>query len=127
MIVVDSSAALSALLNAGPARELLGREQLHAPHLVDVEVASALRRGALSGTWTAAKGARTLTTWSRLGVTRYGTHTLLPRIWQLRDNLTAYDAAYVALAEALDCPLVTADGRLGRSTGARCTITVVPR
>jgi predicted nucleic acid-binding protein len=52
---------------------------------------------------------------------------LLPRIWQLRDNLTAYDAAYVALAEALDCTLVTADGRLGRSTGARCPITVVPR
>ena len=127
MIVVDSSAVLSALLQSGPARELLGAEQIHAPHLVDIEIASVLRRGARDGTWSAARGARTLTTWSRLGVTRYGTHTLLPRIWQLRDNLTAYDAAYVALAEALDCALVTADGRIARASGARCPITVVPR
>ena len=127
MIVVDSSAALSALLHDGPARDLLGREQLHAPHLIDVEVASVLRRGALDGTWTAAKGSRTLTTWGRLGVIRYGTHTLLPRVWQLRDNLTAYDAAYVALSEALGCALVTADGRMGRASGVRCPVTVVPR
>jgi predicted nucleic acid-binding protein len=127
VIVVDSSAALSALLHDGSARELLGREQIHAPHLIDVEVASVIRRGALGGEWNAARGWRTLKVWSQLGVIRYGTHTLLPRIWQLRDNLTAYDAAYVALAEALDCTLVTADGRLGRSTGARCPITVVPR
>ena len=126
MIVVDSSAALSALLHAGPARQLLGQEQIHAPHLIDVEIASVLRRGALGGEWTTARGGRTLKAWGQLGVTRYGTHTLLPRIWQLRDNLTAYDAAYVALAEALECVLVTADGRVGRSSGARCPITVVP-
>jgi len=114
-------------MHAGPSRELLGREQIHAPHLIDVEIASVMRRGALGGEWSASRGWRTLKAWSQLGITRYGTHTLLPRIWQLRDNLTSYDAAYVALAEALECALVTADGRLGRSSGARCPITVVPR
>jgi predicted nucleic acid-binding protein len=127
MIVVDSSAAISALLHDGPAREALGREQIHAPHLIDVEVASVLRRGALNGSWTAARGSRSLTTWGQLGVIRYGTHTLLRRIWQLRDNLSAYDAAYVGLAEALNCALVTADRRLAQSSGPRCPITVVPR
>ena len=127
MIVTDSSAGLSALLHAGPARELLAREQIHAPHLIDIEIAGAVRRGALAGTWTVARGWRVLKTWGELGVIRYGANTLLPRIWQLRDNLSAYDATYVALAEALACPLVTADGRLSRAAGVRCTVTVVPR
>lgn len=68
-----------------------------------------------------------LQAWRRLGLTRYGVHPLLDRIWQLRDNLSASDAGYVALAEALDCALVTADGRLSRAAGVRCTLTVVPR
>jgi len=127
VIVADASAVLSALVHTGPAREALGREQVHVPHLVDVELAGALRRGALAGTWPAARGSRLLKVWAELGVVRYGVQTLLPRIWQLRDNLTSYDATYVALAEALDCPLVTADGRLSRSPGLRCTITVIPR
>jgi len=127
MIVADASAALSALLHDGPARELLGREQLHVPHLIDVEIASALRRGVSTRTVTAARGLRLICTWADLGVSRYAAHTLLPRIWQLRDNLTSYDATYVALAEALSCSLVTADGKLSRSAGLRCTVTVVPR
>jgi predicted nucleic acid-binding protein len=127
MIVADASAALSALLHDGPARELLGREQLHVPHLIDVEIASALRRAAAVRTVPAARGSRLLRTWAELGVTRYAAHTLLPRIWQLRDNFTAYDAAYVALAEALNCTFVTADARLSRSSGLRCPVTVVPR
>ena len=126
MIVADASAALSALLHDGPARELLGREPIHVPHLIDVELASVVRRGAMARTWTAVSGSRLLNAWARLGVTRYGAHTLLPQIWRLRDNFTAYDATYVALAEALDCPLVTADGRLGRASGQRCAVTVVP-
>jgi len=127
VIVADASAALSALLHDGPARELLGGEQVHVPHLIDVEIASAVRRGALAHSWTGARGSRLLKVWAQLGVTRYGAQTLLPRIWQLRDNLTAYDAAYVALAEALNCSLVTADGKLGRASGLRCTVMVVPR
>jgi predicted nucleic acid-binding protein len=97
------------------------------PHLIDVEIASALRRAAGARTLTAARGSRLLRTWAELGVTRYAAHTLLPRIWQLRDNFTSYDATYVALAEALNCALVTADARLSRSSGLRCTVTVVPR
>lgn len=127
MIVVDASTALSALLNAGPARETLAREQLHAPHLIDSEVASGLRRQVTTGRIAAAEAWAALSTWGRLGCTRYAVHGLLERIWALRDNLSAYDAGYVALAESLDCTLVTADGRISRAPGIRCPITVVPR
>lgn len=127
MIVLDASAALSALLNAGAARESVASEQLHVPHLVDSEVASSLRRHVATGLITANDGWAALDTWRRLGLTRYGTHGLLERIWALRDNLSAYDAGYVALAESLDCALITADGRISRAPGIRCPITVVPR
>lgn len=127
MIVLDASAALSALLNAGPARESLAREQLHAPHLVDSEVAGGLRRHVGSGLIAADQGWAALDAWRRLGLTRYATHGLLGRIWALRDNLSAYDAGYVALAESLGCSLVTADARISRAPGIHCAITVVPR
>lgn len=127
MIVVDASAALAALLNAGPARRALLDQQLHVPHLVDAEVASGLRRKVAAqqvqtdAAWTA------LHTWQRLGVTRYAMFSLLSRVWELRENVSAYDACYVALAEFLDCALLTADARLARAPGIRCPITVVPR
>ncbi|WP_369253381.1 type II toxin-antitoxin system VapC family toxin [Geodermatophilus amargosae] len=127
MIVADASAVVSALLNAGAARDLLAHERIQVPHLVDVEVAGALRRTVSAGTVTADEGWAALDTWRRLGVTRHPVPGLLDRVWQLRENLTAYDATYVALAEALDCPVVTADGRLARSPGIRCAVTVVPR
>ena len=63
----------------------------------------------------------------RLGMTRYPVFSLLDRVWELRDNLSAYDASYIALAENLNCSLLTADGRLRRAPGIRCSITVVPR
>jgi predicted nucleic acid-binding protein len=127
VIVVDASAALSALLNNGPAREALASEQLHAPHLIDSEVASGLRRLVASRGIAADAGWAALGTWGRLGVTRYPTHGLLERIWALRDNLSVYDAGYVALAESLGCSLLTADGRISRAPGIRCLTTVVPR
>lgn len=127
MIVLDASAALSGLLNAGPARESLASEQLHAPHLVDSEVASGLRRHVASGRIAPDEGWAALDAWRRLGLTRYATHGLLERIWALRDNLSAYDAGYVALAESLGCSLITADARISRAPGIRCPITVVPR
>lgn len=127
MIVVDASAPLSALLNDATARRLLTADQLHAPHLVDSEVASGLRRAVAAGRIDAAAGWTALDTWRRLGLTRYALHPLLDRMWELRDDLTAYDAGYVALAEALNCSLVTADARLSRAPGIRCSITVVPR
>ncbi|MCX2712420.1 type II toxin-antitoxin system VapC family toxin [Mycolicibacterium sp. J2] len=64
--------------------------------------------------------------WARLGITRYAAAPLLERVCELRDTVTTYDAMYVALAEALDCPLVTADARLSRAPGIRCAVTVIP-
>ena len=127
MIVVDASAALSALLNDGPARRTLAHEQLHAPYLIDIEVASGLRRRVAARQLSVAAGLAALRVLQRLGMTRYPTFPVLERIWGLRQNLSAYDAAYVALAEELGCTLLTADGRLSRASGIRCPITVVPR
>ena len=127
MIVVDASAALSALLNDGPARRALGTEQIHVPHLIDSEVASGLRKGVAAHRLDAESGWTALDTWRRLGMTRYPVFSLLDRVWELRENLSAYDASYVALAELLDCNLLTANARLGQAPGSHCAITVVPR
>jgi len=127
MIVADASAALSALLNSGPARRALGTEQLHVPHLIDAEVASGLRRRVASAEISPDAGWAALDVWRRLGMIRYPLVGILGRVWQLRDNLSAYDACYVALAEELGCALLTADQRLARAPGSRCPITVVPR
>ncbi|MBA3619291.1 MAG: PIN domain-containing protein [Acidothermales bacterium] len=127
MIVVDASAGMSALLTAGPARRALATEQLHVPHLIDAEIANGLRRRVAARLLGPDAGWQALDTWRRLGMTRYPMFSVLGRLWQLRDNLSAYDASYVALAELLDCALLTADGRLGRAPGIRCPVTVVPR
>ncbi|GAC1388011.1 MAG: PIN domain-containing protein [Marmoricola sp.] len=127
MIVVDASAGLSALLNDGPARRSLAAQQLHAPHLIDTEITSALRRRVATQRLAADIGWTLLATWRRLGVTRYPGYGLLDRVWELRDNFSASDASYVALAELLDCDVVTADVRLSRAPGIRCPVRVVPR
>jgi len=127
VIVLDASAAISALVNAGSAREALDDGQVHVPHLIDSEVASGLRRQVMDGDLAPDDGWLALDTWRHLGVTRYPVYALLDRVWQLRENLTAYDASYVALAEALNCSLVTADRRIGRAPGLRCPVTVVSR
>ena len=126
MIVLDASTAVQALLNDGQARLLVAAESLHAPHLVDAEVLSALRRLVGAGTLTADDGARCVNTWSGIGVIRYAAGPLLERIWELRQTISAYDAMYVALAEQLDCALVTADARLSGAPGLRCAVTVLP-
>ncbi len=127
MIVVDASAAVAALLNAGPARAALSDETLHAPHLIDSEVAQALRRLVLRESLGADDGWAALDAWRRLGVVRSPVSGLLDRVWELRENVSAYDASYLALAETLGCTLLTADARLGRAPGLRCSVTVVPR
>jgi len=126
MIVLDASAAVQALLNDGQARLLVAAESLHAPHLVDAEVLSALRRLVGAGTLTADDGARCVNAWSRIGVIRYAAGPLLERIWELRQTISAYDAMYVALAEQLGCALVTADARLSSAPALRCAVTVLP-
>ncbi len=127
MIVLDASAAVLALMNDGDARKSLTTEAVAVPHLADSEVVNAVRAQVLRGNVGADDAGAALTRWAQLGLRRFAVVGLLARIWELRDNLTAYDATYVALAEALACNLVTADARLARAPGPRCAITVVRR
>ncbi|MEJ5868442.1 type II toxin-antitoxin system VapC family toxin [Pseudokineococcus sp. 5B2Z-1] len=125
-VVLDASAAVHGLLGDGDARALMATEVLHVPHLADSEVASVLRRHVSAGRLAVDDGRRALVTWGRLGVTRHPAVGLLDRVWELRGNVTAYDATYVALAEELGGALVTGDARLGRAPGLRCDVLVVP-
>lgn len=130
MIVVDASAVLELLLGTAIAPRVTARlldqaESLHAPHLLDIEVAQVLRRFAAAGELTATRGREALNDLDALPITRYPHDILLPRIWELRANLTAYDAAYVALAEALDAPLLTTDACLARAPGHRARVELM--
>jgi predicted nucleic acid-binding protein len=127
VIVIDASAILELLLRKSAAaaierRLFCGRETLHAPHLLDIEVAHVLRRYALAGEMSAERGREALEDLEDLSLCRYPHHVLLPRVWELRANLTAYDAVYVALAEVLDAPLVTRDRRLAGAAGHRARV-----
>jgi predicted nucleic acid-binding protein len=127
VIVVDASAAVLGLLNDGDARATMSEGAIACPHLADSEIVHALRSQVLRGELDAAVASRAIETWARLGLERLEVSGLLGRIWELRENLSAYDATYVAAAEALDVPLVTADARLAGAPGPRCTVTVVRR
>ena len=127
MIVIDASAAVLGLMNDGEARAMLEAEAVVCPHLADSEVVHSFRSQVLRGDLDVAVAERMIDVWQRLGLERVGVASLLGRVWELRENLSAYDATYVALAEALESPLVTADGRLARAPGPRCTITVLRR
>lgn len=122
MIVVDASAVVDMLLRTKAGIRLAERlldpdETLHVPHLLEVEVAQVLRRYRLSGDLTEARGREALEDLIDLPLVRYPHRDFLERMWALRASLTAYDAAYVALAEALEAPLLTSDGKLSRSHG----------
>lgn len=127
MIVVDASAAVLGLLNNGQARAALAAEAVAVPHLVDAEVANALRSQVMRGEVDERAARMALDRWARLGISRFGATGLLARVWELRSNLTAYDATYVALAEAIGCELLTADARLAGAPGPTCRVTVVRR
>ena len=130
MIVVDASALLEVLLNTSAGQRIADRfsaagETLHAPHLVDLEVAQVLRRYAASGEMEARRGLQALEDLVDLPLVRYPHDLLLSRIWDLRNNLTAYDAAYVALAEALAAPLVTRDAALASRGAHRARVELM--
>jgi len=129
-MVLDASAILE-FLRCTPAGRAVGRhlappdESLHAPHLVDLEVAQVLRRYVLNGILEPGEARDALDVFLALDIERHAHDLLLDRIWELSGNVSAHDAAYVALAEALDAPLITHDARLGVAPGHRSRIVVI--
>ena len=129
MIVTDASAVVLALGQDGPAGDVargrLDGERLVAPELLDVEVMAAWRRHEAAGRLDSRRAALARSDLRRLPVERVSHRLLMERCWELRDNVTVYDAVYVALAELLDAPLVTADSKLAKAPGMRCRIEVL--
>ena len=129
-VVVDSSAVVAALVDGGSdgqwAGAELAREGLAAPHLMPVEVANILRRAVLAGDLSADVAALAHDDLIALQVELFPYEPHAQRVWQLRDNLTAYDGWYVALAEVLGVPLVTLDRRMSRAPGPRCEFRMPP-
>ena len=129
-MVLDASAAVELLLNTASGGRLAARlademDIVHTPHLIDLEIAQVLRRYALSGVIDEETAAVALRRWRDFDVERYPHEPLLDRVWQLRANVSAYDAVYVALAEALSDVLVTGDRRLARAPGLAVGIETV--
>lgn len=129
VLVVDASVVAPVVADGGPDgvrfRERLRGEQIAAPDLLRVEVLSVLRRQHCTGTIDLTQAEQALMDLVDLPIAVYPTAPLLSRCWELRDNLTAYDACYIALAEILGCSLLTADTRLSRAAGTRCPIEVI--
>ena len=130
MIVLDASAALELLLRAQDHPKLVERvlesgETIVAPHLLDLEIVQVLRRCVIAGELTAARAREALDDHLALGIARYPHDGLLERIWQLRAKCTAYDAAYIALSEAIDAVFITCDGRLSGVAGIRAAVEVI--
>lgn len=126
MLVVDTSAVVDALAGRPPDDQLLARlaadGDLHAPHLLDVELLHALHGLVEAGHLSADRAADARSDFADLAIVRYEHGFLADRMWALRHNLTAHDAAFVALSEALDVPLVTCDRRLARAPGHRARV-----
>ncbi len=127
MIVLDASAALDWLLQTAAGQRIEQRiyshhKSLHAPHLLDLEVGQVLRRLVREGAISAQRAEQAIEDLLDLRIVRYPHFVLLPRIWQLRHNLSAYDAAYVALAENLGARLLTRDARLASASGLSAPI-----
>ena len=129
MIVVDAGVVFTLVAGAeAAARDIalrVGNEQMLAPQLVDLEVVSVLRRLVLRRDFPSLLAAASVRHLAELDLTRVAHAPLLERCWELHDNLTPYDAAYVALAEMVGAPLLTSDRRLAGASGTRCAIEVL--
>jgi predicted nucleic acid-binding protein len=130
MIVVDASALLEFLLQTPlgirvEARLFHRDDEFHAPQLVDVEVVQGLRRLVRTGEVSSGRAAEAIADLNELDLHRHAHLDLLGRAWKLRDNISAYDAMYVALAEAINAPVVTCDGPLAKAPGHRARIDVI--
>lgn len=129
MLVVDASVLAPALADDGPdgdaARARLRAQSLMAPELIDLETTSVIRRQSQAGHLDLRRAVLALTDLVEMPLRRASHLPLLERCWELRQNLTVYDAAYVALAEVLDVVLVTADARLAKAPGPRCEIELL--
>ena len=130
MIVLDASAAIEWLLQSPAGVKIEKRlmppsESLHAPHLLDVEVAQVLRRYVRERIISAQRGQEALEDLAGLPLSRYPHDFLIPRVWELRATLTAYDAVYVALAELLDAPLLTCDAKIASASGHSANVEIV--
>lgn len=130
MIVVDASVVATAISVAGgdgdrSRSRLVDAGDLHVPHLLDLEVISVLRRRSHIGDIDEEGVEVALEALHALRLTRYPHLSLLPRVWELRTNLSPYDAAYIALAEALECSFVTADLRLAKAPDIRCEVEIL--
>ena len=128
MLVVDASVLVELVADTPEASRL--RERLvadadqHAPHLIDAEVLSAIERKHRAGALDATRRSQAIADLQLWPGERWSHRILLPRAWELRHNVRSYDALYVALAEALDAPLITLDRRLVTASGPRCQIEV---
>jgi len=130
LIVLDASAAVDLVLNTRLGRKVADRIKspeisIHVPHLIDLEVIQVLRRYVGLKAISKDRGKKALDDFSSLDMERYPHDTMLPRIWDLRNNLTAYDAAYVTLAEILGATLITCDARIAKASGHRATVFVI--
>lgn len=130
MIVVDASALIEFLLQSSigarvEARLLRDDDEWHAPHLIDVEVTQGLRRLVRAGELSTGRAAEAIADLADFDIHRHAHLDLLTRVWKLRDNVTAYDAVYVALAESLDASVVTCDAPLAKAPGLKARIELV--
>jgi predicted nucleic acid-binding protein len=131
LIVIDASALIEILLQTARAEPLMARvleptQRAHAPQLLDVEITQVLRRLVQRKELTVARAEQALDDLNNLVIERHDHQPLIRRVWQLRDSLSAYDGTYVALAEALEAPLLTCDSKLAGARGHRAKVELAP-
>jgi predicted nucleic acid-binding protein len=126
MIVADASVVTEALLRAGPASDRIADERLFSPMLIDVEVLNGLRKAVLRRIISPERAETALQDFADTYIVRFQMQQLVGRAWELRDNVTPYDAMYVALAEWFEIPLVTTDAKLAGAPGVKVSVEVLP-